>query len=80
MPAPAPTVRHPYRDRPTRFDGLRSLAGYRLKLYSISCDGRDPDPAVFDAGLRLAEVFRPGGADDDPREDRADRFGGRVPG
>src|SRR5262245_45791217 len=59
MPAPEPTVRHPYRDRPTRFGGLRALAGYRLKVYSIPFDGRDPDPAVFDAGLRLAAEALP---------------------
>jgi hypothetical protein len=53
------TVRHPYRDRPIRFNGLRTVAGYRLKVYSITFDGRDPDPAVFDAGLRLAAEALP---------------------
>src|SRR5262245_51811855 len=56
---PEPTVRHPYRDRRTRCDGVGTVAGYRLKLYSISFDDRDPDPAVFDAGLRLAAAALP---------------------
>ena len=54
-----PTVRHPYRDRRIRCDGICTVAGYRLKLYSISFDDRDPDPAVFDAALRLAAQALP---------------------
>jgi hypothetical protein len=59
MPAPEPVVRHAYRDRRTRYDGLRTAAGYWLKVYSISFDDRDPDDAVFDTGLRLAAGLLP---------------------
>lgn len=45
---------HPYHPRPIRFHGVRTPAGWRLKLYSITHDARTADWPRFDAGLEMA--------------------------
>ncbi|NNG15068.1 MAG: isochorismatase [Gemmatimonadales bacterium] len=53
-----------YRPRSVRFHQVLGLDGWRLKLYSISCDGSEVDWANFDGGLALVRSALPEPAPD----------------
>jgi hypothetical protein len=59
---------NPYRPRKIRFHGVEPVAGFRLKLYSISMDGTPIAWPPFSDGLRLAlaALPRPAVAPDRP--------------
>lgn len=48
------SARELFRPRPVRFEGLRELAGYRLKVYSVRYGLGGLDRAVYEEGLALA--------------------------
>jgi hypothetical protein len=43
-----------YRPRSVRFHGVRAVRGMKLKLYSISWNGAEPDWEMVEPGLTLA--------------------------
>jgi hypothetical protein len=44
----------PFRPRAIRFEGVREVRGYRLKLYSISVEEGSVPPEEFEGGFDLA--------------------------
>ncbi len=54
-----PTVSFAFEPRPTRFVGVRELAGWRVKLYTITLPGEEIDWPRFERGLALAAEALP---------------------
>ncbi len=54
-----PHVEHAFAPRPTLFEGVRNLAGWRIKQYAITLPGETLDRAPFDAGFRFAAESLP---------------------
>lgn len=52
--AVSPRVTHAFEPRPTAFVGVRELAGWRVKLYTITLPGEAIDWPTFERGLALA--------------------------
>jgi len=52
-------VSEPYRVRPIRFEGVRGVAGWRLKLYSITYGPEPVDWPCYEDGLELAREALP---------------------
>jgi hypothetical protein len=55
--SPAPEA--PYKPRHVRFVRREEVAGWRLKLYGIALDGREPDPEFVEATRDLAASVLP---------------------
>jgi len=52
-------VSEPYRPRPISFDGVRDLAGWRMKMYAITYGPEPLDRACYEQGLELARDTLP---------------------
>ena len=50
---------HPYAPRRIRSHGIREVAGWRLKLYSVVLDGAAPDWGVFEPSIVSVEAALP---------------------
>lgn len=57
----------PYETRPLRFMRREDLGDWRIKLYSIALNGREPRPELVDAALDLAPTVFPEPAVSDER-------------
>src|SRR5262245_34908250 len=53
------TCNEPYRERPTRFLGVRAVSGWRLKVYSIRHDSATTSDAEMEHGLLAAAAELP---------------------
>ncbi len=52
-------IRHRFEPRPTQCRGVRTLAGWRLRLHEITLPGELLDQAQFDQGLGMAAEALP---------------------
>jgi hypothetical protein len=67
MTALTPTLEAPYQPRHVRFVRREDVDGWRIKLYGIALNGKEPDPGFVDATRDLAASLLPRPAEADDR-------------
>lgn len=58
-PPPPPVSRELFGQRPVRHEGLREMAGYRMKVYSVRYGSAELERGLYEEAMGLAESVLP---------------------